>query len=252
MDTFCPIRIQDSTALGLKERHAYGVRIIGNAEACVIQDLAPPHLQASAEDVTDSGQAPGGASRRPPASNASRKNSAFSARTETSDPQVCMLTRFRIIVSPSLWDHNLLRAPQPQRPLPIFCVYERPYFLQQDKKRARGKKQSQSQMLRFFPLKKKKENDNYLAELFEICIGQYSESSCTAEESVSGERHCRSRFPLKCICGKLLLCTSHTGSVPPAPVGEAERDSVCHGALFVFPLCPIPELVRQRNVKAGM
>lgn len=26
---------------------------------------------------------------------------------------------------------------------------------------------------------KKKENDNYLAELFEICIGEYSESSCT-------------------------------------------------------------------------
>lgn len=35
-------------------------------------------------------------------------------------------------------------------------------------------------------------------------------------------------------------------------VGRGERDGLCHGAVFVFPFRPIPELVRQRNVKAGM
>lgn len=51
---------------------------------------------------------------------------------------------------------------------------------------------------------------------------------------------------------KVLFCPSDTGSVTPAPVGYGERDGLCHEVVFVFPLCPIPELVRQRNVKAGM
>lgn len=63
-----------------------------------------------------------------------------------------MLTEFGIIVSISHGDDNLLCAPQPQWPLPIFGIYEQPCFLQQDEER-KAKFGSQSQME-----EKKKEN----------------------------------------------------------------------------------------------
>lgn len=137
----------------LERDQTYGIRILQTFRHASFRISTPPHLQASAQDVTDSGQAPGGASWRPPASNGFRKISPFSARTETSDPQVCMLTGFRIIVSIPLRDNDLLHVPQPQWPLPIFCIYERPHFLQQDEEPEREKKKknrSQSQMLIFF------------------------------------------------------------------------------------------------------
>lgn len=78
-----------------------------------------------------------------------------------------------------------------------------------------------------------KENDNYLVELFEICIGQYSESSCTVEELVSGERHCRSRFPLKCICGKCFSAQTIQARLLTLP-STKEKETACVMEQYLF------------------
>lgn len=117
-----------------------------NVQACVIRDVSPPHSQESAQDIRVSIQAPGGASVEPPASNGFRTTSPFS---------VCQIRTLHVN-----WSHCLMHFLEgqqsfyPSNPLPIFGVYEQPYFLQQDeeKERKKGRKlRSQLQMPIFFP-----------------------------------------------------------------------------------------------------